>query len=599
MNERKLKQLNILVIVAVVAALISICIFIFGLAPENPNKITGMDMQELNDGWVLRNYGDEGDRIVDLPTDLKAKAGETVVIMHKVPEDVTESSVLMFETSFQNIVVSIGEVKIYSNGVLTDQKMLKSAVPCHNVIDIGMAKPGDIISIYIASAYNKYSGNIGGIYYGTEGDAISGIIRENGVGFVIALALVIITIILIVSLMFMKNVNVDKRKSAYAFGFILLTALWCLTDNPIMELLTGNVFGVYMTNMVILLLLPIVYIMHQRCFAVKRRFAKIFEIGLYIYAVNFLTGLVFQFMEVCDFASYASFTKVLITLGLILSSGIMYLAADTYNDKTIYSNFFANGLLTVACVLEAIFSLFDFYAKYDGVALQIGVYIFMVLLVVATEKRIIKEMDDKKDAAISNIEQEKDMMLRSINTNLIYSGLNLAVSSLKETDVVNSRLVYDTSMYMKYNLMAVNEKGIVPFSQELEYIKSYLGIQKRRNPELEINVEDKIIDFNVPFNTVEPLVENAVVNGALKSENASRIVIRSYERLDCYAIQIVDNGKGIGPEKKFYGKQSFKTIKKRLKSSCRAAVEIKNKPDKGTIVTVKIPKEGYIIKEKN
>ncbi len=597
MNERKLKQLNILVIVAVFAAIISSCIFIFALAPDNPNKITGVKMEELNSGWVLRNYGEEGDQIVDLPVDLDAKAGETVVIMHKVPEDVTESSVLMIETSFQNIVVSIGEVKVYSNGVLTDQKMLKSAVPCHNIIDIGMAKPGDIISVYIASAYGRYSGAIGNIYYGTKGDAIANIIRENGIGFVVALTIIIITIILAFSLLFMKNVRVDKRKSAYAFGFILLTGIWCLTENPIMELLTGNIFGVYMTNMVILLLLPIVYIMHQRCFAVKRRFAKIFEIGLYIYAVNFLTGLVFQFMEVVDFASYTTFTKILITIGLILSSGIMYLAADTYRDKTIYSNFFANSVLTIACVLEAILSFFGFYAKYDGIALQIGIYVFMILLVVATEKRIIKEMDEKKDEAISNIEQEKDMMLRNINTNLIYSGLNLAVASLKETDVENSRLVYDTSMYMKYNLMAVNEKGMVPFSQELEYIKSFLGIQKRRHGDLEINVEDKITDFYVPFNTIEPLVENAVINGALKSDMGSRVVFRSYERLDCYAIQIVDNGKGIGPDKKFYGKQPFKTIRKRLKTGCKAVVEIKNKPDKGTIVTVKIPKEGYVIKE--
>ena len=138
---------------------------------------------------------------------------------------------------------------------------------------------------------------------------------------------------------------------------------------------------------------------------------------------------------------------------------------------------------------------------------------------------------------------------------------------------------------------------MVSFSRELEYIKAYLGIQYKRNDNLEALVEDKVVDFDVPFNTIEPLVENAVVNGALKSENNGRIVVRSYERLDCFAIQIVDNGKGIGPDKKFTGKQSFKTIKKRLGSMCGATVEIKNKPDKGTILTIKIPKDGYIIKE--
>ena len=175
--------------------------------------------------------------------------------------------------------------------------------------------------------------------------------------------------------------------------------------------------------------------------------------------------------------------------------------------------------------------------------------------------------------------------------------MNIAVNALKDEDRENSRLVYDTSMYMKYNIMAINEKDLVPFSQELEYIKAFLGIQKRKNPDLEITVEDKVTSFMVPFNTIEPLVENAVLMGALKAESGSRIVFRSYERLDCFAIQIVDNGKGIGPDKRFAGKQSFKSIKKRIKNGCKGTVEIKTKPEKGTIVTIKIPKEGFIVKE--
>ena len=74
-------------------------------------------------------------------------------------------------------------------------------------------------------------------------------------------------------------------------------------------------------------------------------------------------------------------------------------------------------------------------------------------------------------------------------------------------------------------------------------------------------------------------------------------MLRSYERLDCFAIQIVDNGPGIGPDKMFTGKKQYKEIKKQLKTACGAAIEIKTKQDKGTILTVKVPKEGYIVKE--
>lgn len=596
MNEKRLKQLNILVLIAVLAGLIFIGMFVFVFAPDDSNKVESGSLSDLNDSWILRGYRGEKDSLIQLPDRIKADTGEVLLIMHQVPEDVTKDTVLLFDTEFQNVVVMVGDEKVYTNGILNNQKLMKNAVPCYNMIDIGSAEPGEVISIYVSSAYKKYSGRLGSVYYGTRGDVVADIVRKNGAGFVFAITLLVITIILSISLIFIRNVNVDKRKYAYAFGFIFVTAMWSITGNPIMQLLTDNNFGVYMANIVLLLIMPVLYIMHQRCFAVKRRYARIFEIGIYVFSINFLTGVIFQLLGVVDFATYVIFTKVLITIGLMLLSGIMYLAVDTYSDKTIYSNLWANVVLTAGCLIEALLSIFRFYAKYDGIVLQTGVYAFMVLLVIAAEKGIIREMNQQRDEAISNIEREKSMVVRNINTPFIYSSLNTAINSLKGSNIEDSRLIYNTSIYMKYNMQAINEKKMVPFSRELEYIRAYLEIQKRINKELDVNIEDKIVDFMIPFNTVEPLVENAVLNGALKSE-AGRIVVRSYERLDCYAIQIVDNGKGVGPDKHFEGKQSYKSIKKRLKTMCGAGIEVRNKPDKGTIITVKVPKDGYVIKE--
>jgi LytS/YehU family sensor histidine kinase len=150
---------------------------------------------------------------------------------------------------------------------------------------------------------------------------------------------------------------------------------------------------------------------------------------------------------------------------------------------------------------------------------------------------------------------------------------------------------------MRYNIQAITNKNFVHFSEELEYIKAYLGMQRKNYPQVDISIEDKVVEFKVPFNTIEPLVENAFNRIVAKDSGEGRIVVRGYERLDCFAIQIVDNGKGPGPDKKFDKRYSFKDIKKRLKTMCNAVIEINNKPEKGTIVTVKVPKEGFIIKE--
>lgn len=589
--------MNILTLIAAAVGLICMGIFVFVLAPADRNRIGGSGLDTYNERWVLKNYHGEEDSIVTLPLSLDAEPEDIITLMGQVPEDVNQDSVLMFRTEFQNVIVMLGDTRVYSNGVMNNQKLMKNAVPCYNVVSLKDARPGDVITIYMASAYKQYSGQVGSIYYGTQGDVLAELVRKDGVSFLFGITLLIIMILLTVSLITMRDVNVDKRKAGYAFGFIFSAILWSLSQNPLMQVVTGNNFGVYMVGMVLLLLMPVLYLMYQRCFAVKRRFAQIFEIGIYVFAVNMLVGVVFQILSVCDFATYMVFTKILIIIGMLLLSGIMYLAADTFSDKTIYSNLWANLVLTGTCILETILSLFRFYEPYDGLILQIGIYVFIVLLVVAVEKSIIREMNEQREKAISSIGIEKERAVKNINTGLIYGALNQVINDLKEKHREDSRLVYDTSIYLKHNLDTMTNTDMVPFSKELEYIKAYLGIQCKRNAGLETVVEDKVVDFQVPFNTIEPLVENAVVNGALKADLSGRIVVRSYERLDCFAIQIVDNGKGIGPDKKFSGKQSFKTIRKRIKNMCRGSVEIRNKPEKGTILTIKIPKDGYIIKE--
>ena len=597
MNNKKLRQLNILVIITIVASFIVMCVLSVLFAPEVENTIYADNVKEFSSDWIVQNFDADNDVIVDLPFDSGAAKEEITVILHRVPEDVTKDTCLLFYTEFQNISVSVGEETVYTNGVLNNQKRIKNAVPGYNVIPLNKANPDDIITIYITSDYNKYSGKIGKIYYGSRGDIVLKLIKENAVSYIFSVSLFLVAFILIILVAVVRNVRVDKMKALYGFSFVLTMSLWSILSNPIMQLISSNAYAIYTCSMILLLLMPILYVMYLRCFALKRRYAKIFEISIYIYGINLLTGIIFQIINVCDFATYNIFTTVLIVLGLVLLSGIMYLAAGTYKDKNIYNNLVANIILGIAWLCETICSFFGFYESYDGVILQMGILIYLVVLVVGVGKNVIREMNRSTEEVISSVKTEKEEFVKKLNTKLIFNAMNVSATALKKTNKEESRLIYDITAYMKYNIKAVNETGLVPFSAEMEYIKAYLGIQSRKNEGIEIDIEDKVVDFKVPFNTIEPLVENAFENGASKAEYG-RIVVRSYERLDCFAIQIVDNGKGIGPDKSFDGKEKYKDLKKRISTMCHGAIEVKNKPGKGTIVTVKIPKDGYIIKEK-
>ena len=172
MNERKLKQLNIIIIITIFIGLVFIGLFVFVFAPKDQNKIEGDTITDFSEDWILKSYDGGTDRIINLPEKLKSETDNVVVLMHKVPENVNGNTAIAFKTEFQNVRVMVGNETVYTNGIMNEQKLMKNAVPCYNIVDIGNAVPGDIITIYLSSGYKKYSGILPEIFYGNKSDII-------------------------------------------------------------------------------------------------------------------------------------------------------------------------------------------------------------------------------------------------------------------------------------------------------------------------------------------------------------------------------------------------------------------------------------------
>ena len=130
MKKDKRRQLHILSLLTILFAVLAIFMFAFFFAPKNQTRLPFGALSVYDEPWVLKNYGGENDKLITLPYKLKAKAGETITLMSRVPEDVTEDSVLVFDTKFQNVVVLLNDERIYSYGVMNNQKRLKNAGLC-------------------------------------------------------------------------------------------------------------------------------------------------------------------------------------------------------------------------------------------------------------------------------------------------------------------------------------------------------------------------------------------------------------------------------------------------------------------------------------
>lgn len=97
-----------------------------------------------------------------------------------------------------------------------------------------------------------------------------------------------------------------------------------------------------------------------------------------------------------------------------------------------------------------------------------------------------------------------------------------------------------------------NGDEIIKLRREIEYVESYLTIQKARYEDklnYEINVDNNILDYDVIKLILQPLVENAIYHGIKEKRGKGKIIITGGVEDNKIHLRVTDNGIGIKEEK--------------------------------------------------
>lgn len=133
---------------------------------------------------------------------------------------------------------------------------------------------------------------------------------------------------------------------------------------------------------------------------------------------------------------------------------------------------------------------------------------------------------------------------------------------------------------------------LVPFSDELESIGEYMAIQKLRFKDTIIFQTDITTeDFEIPPLSIQTLVENAVHHGLRKKANGGIIQLKVDKKKNTIIIQVIDNGVGFDTVQcctEHIG-SGIENCRFRVESLMGGTVNVKSKPNIGTVVTVTIP----------
>ncbi len=196
-------------------------------------------------------------------------------------------------------------------------------------------------------------------------------------------------------------------------------------------------------------------------------------------------------------------------------------------------------------------------------------------------------------------ESRISVTLSQLQPHFLYNVLNSIYYLCKHDPMTAREMVDKFSDYLRNNMASLEQKGLIPFSEEYNHIQTYLSLEQLRfQKTLDIVYDIETMHFRLPPLAVQPLVENAVRHGVTKKRGGGMVRISTSETADSYIVIVQDTGRGFDPEHYMDdGKVhiGIRNVRERLERMVGGTLTIESTPDVGTTATITIPrKEGTL-----
>ena len=152
-------------------------------------------------------------------------------------------------------------------------------------------------------------------------------------------------------------------------------------------------------------------------------------------------------------------------------------------------------------------------------------------------------------------------------------------------------MIADLSDLFRYQLKA-SQKDLIPLRDEINFIKQYLKLEKRRFEErliVEYNISEDLLDELIPPMILQPLVENSIKHGISPLIEGGKISIKVRNRSNKIYFEIIDTGIGIKDNSEIFEKGvGLANTRLRLKKIYDSDIQVESNESKGLKVSFSI-----------
>lgn len=216
--------------------------------------------------------------------------------------------------------------------------------------------------------------------------------------------------------------------------------------------------------------------------------------------------------------------------------------------------------------------------------------IIFLIYSVAVICLLIRSWARKKEIAkIKEQVEMKEVYLKylQIKPHFVYNTLSTIYVLIEEDPQRAQRMLYKFTRYLQMNAQIAESKGLVKFTEAIQYLEYYVDIMKEKYPLLEVDIDLETEDFLFPPFVLQPIVENSILHGFRSSNREGHITIHSESRGSRVLISIEDNGAGTKDEAKAEG-FGLKNIRERVEIQLNGTMEVEMNPGKGTKVLLNV-----------
>ncbi len=503
---------------------------------------------------ILESWSDVSDEQeaeeVSLPMRWNSKETKTIKIRTTLPSTLKQDDYLVFWSKHQDVSVYIEDHQIYST---QEAPRFGKAVVCMwNYVSLPEDAAGKDLEIIFGSPYENWSYTLNEVLCGTRTELGLWMIRELGIHFMLDVILIIAGIFFIIFALVRK---MERRYKLCQFFFgaaSILFGLWfqCGTKDSVFSWAGG--YGDAMLCCLSLFMIPIAMMMYVRMRVLRfDRYRRVCEVFIFAGVVLLPGVFLLQALGIRDIyeMQLAGYLLFLITAAWAVMTAIYYYVK---HRKRISVLTVINGILYIIVVAAILLvdSNRQFFLLPNDLLIRMG-----VVLIIFFELYMFFEQIRQKERMQEAVEEQNRNLKLQVATNQISPHFILntlgAIRSMIRTDGERAYdLLYDFSKYIRNNMVEKDYTKQIPFLEEMDYIDTYLTLEKLRFGEkIKVEKDFQITEFRVLPLTIQPFVENAVKHGLMEAKKGGTVWIRTLLKADHVFIEIEDNGVGFDVHK--------------------------------------------------